>query len=494
MRFLPVRFRPLFLIGGMLLNVLALGCAKPNKGPEVPPAAPVTWEPPAELMLEEWTEVLGTTQPLPNQVARLSAPVEGRVASILQTEDGKPVHEGEQVKQGTVVVQLDDTIVKSNLAKLEAALKFAEEEESQADYVLQLAQSEVERLKKLRQDEDERRSKARPNDSPLGVVSLVTSVDWEKANVALLDAQSKRRGAKQRKEAAHNERAAQHELLKLHRLRTPISGQLGRIQVVQGQTIAVGTPVVDIVNLQPQIDVLCFVPSSVAAKLRLGQATRLGGIDQTPATAAPTGPAGRVEFIADQAEPETGNFAVKVRFPNETVRLRANTVLRLRIRTRDGEPCLAVHESALLEDQDPPAVIISTPVEFTDVETKDLPKPVSDKLKEQFPSASIKKAGMNTTWGMYKVSLAGVDDDVLIDPKGSIVKDKIGEARRLQATIGIRDRVKGMVQIRRLDDPEKKWHGKIDDALFITNNGQGLQNGDRVKFPAEEDEAPPPEK
>jgi hypothetical protein len=350
----------------------------------------------------------------------------------------------------------------------------------------------VDRLKKLREEDEARRQKTRSDGSPLGMVTLVTTVDWEKATVALLDAQSRLRGAKQRKEAALNERAGQQELLKLHQLKAPITGQLGLIQIVQGQTISVGTPVVDIVNLQPQIDVLCFVPPAIAAKLRPGQAARLGGIDQMSATATPAGPAGRVEFIADQAAPETGNFAVKVRFPNDTARLRANTVLRLRVRTRDGEPCLAVHESALLEDQDPPAVIISTPVEFKDVEVKDLPQPVSEALKKEFPNAAIKKAGTNTTWALYRISLAGVDDDVLVDPKGKVIKDKIGEARRLQATIGIRDRVKGMVQIRRLDDPEKKWNGKLDDALFITNNGQGLQNGDHVKLAVEEDETPPP--
>src|SRR5690349_4405216 len=111
MRLLRVCVRSSALFGCFLLTGLTLGCAKPDKGADIPPAAPVTWEPPAELILEEWTEVLGTTQPLPNQVARISAPVEGRVASVLQGEEGKPVLEGEQVKQGTVVVQLDDTIV-----------------------------------------------------------------------------------------------------------------------------------------------------------------------------------------------------------------------------------------------------------------------------------------------------------------------------------------------------------------------------------------------
>jgi RND family efflux transporter MFP subunit len=490
MRLSACRSRSAIFFVGFLVAGQALGCGKPEKAADAPPAAPVTWEPPAELMLEEWSELLGFTQPLPDQIARVSAPVEARVASVLKDSDGKPVVEGEPVRQGTVIVRLDDAMIVANLAKLEAGLKELPEVELRAENQVQQASNDLNRLTKARQEEDQR---AKSTGQP-ATHTLVPDVVLEKALFALRDAESNLRGAKLHRETAISERDALREQLKLFTLTAPISGQLGRIQVVQGQTVPAGTAVVDIVNLQPQIDVVCFVPPATAARLRRGQAARLGGVDQTPATATVAGPLGRVEFIAEQAEVETGNFAVKVRFPNEATRLRANMVLRLRVRTRDGEPCLAVHESALLEDQDPPAVIISTPVDFKDIETKDLPQPALEAVQTQFPNVSIKKVGKNTDWGLYKISLANVDDDVLVDAKGKIIKDKIGEARRLQASIGIRDRVKGMVQIRRLDDPEKKWQGKLDEALFITSNGQGLQNGDKVKLPAEEDEAPPPEK
>ena len=40
----------------------------------------------------------------------------------------------------------------------------------------------------------------------------------------------------------------------------PIAGRLGMMQVVQGQTLAVGSAVADVVDLET-IDVLCFVPA-----------------------------------------------------------------------------------------------------------------------------------------------------------------------------------------------------------------------------------------
>ena len=66
------------------------------------------WEPALPLVLEEWTELVGTTCPLPNHEARISAPVEGRVLATLGDKSGKQqVGEGQHVNPGTVLVQLD---------------------------------------------------------------------------------------------------------------------------------------------------------------------------------------------------------------------------------------------------------------------------------------------------------------------------------------------------------------------------------------------------
>ena len=64
------------------------------------------------------------------------------------------------------------------------------------------------------------------------------------------------------------------------------------------------------------VDGIVFVADSQEARLAADQG-------QDPAQAA--GPAGKVVFIAVQAQPDTGNFAAKVRFPNPGLRLRANT-------------------------------------------------------------------------------------------------------------------------------------------------------------------------
>src|SRR4051812_49309495 len=60
-----------------------LGCRAPAAPEEKVPPAPVKWEAARQLVLEEWTELVGTTQPLPDHAARVTAPVEGRVLSVL---------------------------------------------------------------------------------------------------------------------------------------------------------------------------------------------------------------------------------------------------------------------------------------------------------------------------------------------------------------------------------------------------------------------------
>jgi multidrug efflux system membrane fusion protein len=422
---------PAFLaLAGAL--VLSTGCkrAAPPEEEKAPPA-PAKFETARQLFLEEWVDLVGTTQPLPDRAARVTAPVEGRVLRVLQGKDGKPVVEGQEIAAGTPLVQLDATIVRANRDKIEAGQKVLQAEVEQAKSGVKLASIEVERLNELKAKGDKGGG---PN---VGRVPLVSPVEIKKAEVALEDAQAKVRAAEFKLEAGEKELAALNEQLQLYTLSAPLKGRLGRLLVVPGQTLAVGTLVADVIDVSEQIDVLCFVPAQVALKLKVGQMAQLGGLDRA-AEGDNFGTEGTVAFIADQAEPDTGNFAVKVRFPNKEAHLPVNVVLQLRVQTNPGKACLAIPSSALMEDTDPPGVVV---VQETDE------KFTNDK-GEQVP--------------VYK-------------------------AVRLRAMVGVRDRVKHAVEILGLEDPEKKWHGDVESALFVVEKGQGLQTDDKVRM-EEEDE------
>ena len=210
-------------------------------------------------------------------------------------------------------------------------------------------------------------------------------------------------------------------------------GRLGTIQTVPGQTLAVGATVAEVVDLD-QIDVLCFVPPHTAGHIALDQPARVVS-DQKDAEAAQ----GKVVFIAVQAQPDTGCFAVKVRFPNPDLRLRSGLVLRIETLTKPEQARITVPETALLEDQDPPSVII-------------------------------------------------VQDLKTVTNEETGKESKTGTARKLRAKLGVRDRRWHVVEILALDDLKKKEQITLDeDVMFVVKGGHGLENGDKVKL-EEEDE------
>jgi membrane fusion protein (multidrug efflux system) len=414
------RFR--FYVLYSALACLAAGCSQQTPPSEEAAApAPVKWMEARQLFIEEWTELLGTTQALPDRAARVTAPVEGQVVSVLLDSTGRPVAEGQPVKKGDVIVRLDDRIAQANRDKAEAALEELKLQVHQAEFAIQLAEIEVRRLQELS-----------TTDNP-----LISRIDLEKARVALEDAKSKRKGVELRRISGERELKALDEQLKLYTLTAPLDGRLGRLQVVPGQTLPPGTLATEIVDLDKDIDVLCFVPPHIAKRLQIGQPARIGGLDD-PGTATSTTGQGKVEFIADQAEVDTGNFAVKVRFPNAQLRLKGNLTLRLRVLTTPGKAALTLPESAIMEDQDPPTVLV-----------------VEDSKQEKT------KEGKEI---------------------------ETGKARSLRVKLGTRDRVLHLVEILGLDDPDKKWQGTLEMAKFIVEKGQGLRTGDPVKLEAEDED------
>jgi RND family efflux transporter MFP subunit len=422
------------LAAAVLLAGLLAGCRKSAPPPpeEKIPPAPVKWEGIRQLVLEEWTDLVGTTEPLPDHAARATAPVEGRVLAVLTGAAGKPIAEGQLIEAGTILVKLDDTVLRATRDKAVAAKKVAIAEKDASDFAVKQADVEVRRLAELKKQQDAR--------GP-GGLQLVAPIELEKANLALEAAQAHARADVVRLQAADDEIAALDRQLKLYTLTAPRKGRLGRLQVVVGQTLAVGAQVAEVIDVEDEINVLCFVPSSDARKLQVGQPTRIGGVDRDPADAA-ADPEGNIKFIADQAEVESGLIAVKVWFPNRDLKLRSYTVTRLRVLTKPDKACWAIPEAALMEDSDPPSVVV-----------------VEDKEEKPLPNGKV---------------------------------EETGKARRLRAIIGIRDRVKKQVEIVRLEDPEKKWKGDLETAVIVVEKGQGLQTGDAIKLEMEEDDEPPP--
>lgn len=399
-------------------SLLSSGCRRtPAAAEEEIRPAPVKVAKARALAIGQWTELLGTTQPLPDHIARISAPFEGRVATVLKDEKGNPVHEGQSVKAGMILAQLDIRLLQDNRDATQATLKQLDEEKKQADLAVEQADLEIKRLQEMKQLDPK----------------LVRPFDMSKAQLAVQDAQSKQRGVVAKQEAGRANVKLLNDQIGLSTLRAPIDGRLGMVQVVPGQSLAIGAAVAEVVDLS-EVDALCYVPPYIATKLAEGMPARVKSPAESPSDYSG---AGKIVYIAAQASAETGNYAVKVRFPNPDLRLRGNAVLAVEVQTQPEKERLTIQDTALMEDQDPPGVIV-----FQDLKV--------EKTKEG-------------------------------------KEEKRGKARLLKAIIGVRDRNWRVVEIIGLEDPETKESIPLKDTLFVIEGGHGLQTGDVVKIQEEED-------
>src|SRR5260370_12444428 len=110
----PLRAFCFLLLCGLASGQLLSGCrrAAPPEEEEAPPA-PVTAVHAEFAQFGEWTELIGATQALPGHVARVTAPVEGHVVSLLKDDTDRPVAEGQTVEKDQLIVRLDDRVARA---------------------------------------------------------------------------------------------------------------------------------------------------------------------------------------------------------------------------------------------------------------------------------------------------------------------------------------------------------------------------------------------
>lgn len=460
---IPVRVLTLSLIA--LLALLPLSCRKGETAAaeaEEEHAAPVKWEPIEKADIEEWIELLGTTEPLPNHIARVSAAVEGHVLEVLPKSGGKALVEGQRVKTGQVLVRLDDRIPRANKEKLKAGDAELKEQIVQAENVVQLAKLDLERLERLQATRA----------AGLGSLPLVTSVELDRARVAVKDAESKKKAVQAKEEIAHAEVRIVDEQLHLYELLAPIDGQLGIVHAVPGQTLAVGAVVAEVINLD-EIDVLCYVPARTVAHLRLDQPVRLDDSGESAGDDKKKIEDGRIVFIADQAQAESGAVAVKARFPNRHRKLRANTIVRARVLKEKKHDCLSIPVAALLEDQEEPAVLLVEKGEKKEEDKKEDEKK-EDNKKEDEKKEADKKEGEKKE-----------DDKKDGEKKEGDKEEEKHHVRKLLVKLGLRG--KERVELLGLIDPKDKKPVPLEKGMiFVTEGGHGLEDGDLVKEKEEE--------
>ena len=280
--------RPRFLHALMPLALLA-SCGKPG-GPKGPPSGFATQVVAVQAAREAVTEnlrIVGTV--LANETVDLKPEADGRIVAI-------HFEEGQRVKAGDPLVEIDAAELKATLDEAEASLRWAQ---SKWDRARDLLGNKT----MSQQEADEARAQA----------------DMATAKVAQM-----------RKRLADT------------RITAPFSGIIGSRHVSPGQVVTKQTVIATLSDLDP-VKVEGNVPERFLAQAKVGAKYEL-----TIAAFPGETFVGELYFIAPQLDPVNRTALVKAKAPNADLRLKPGMFASAELTLRVREDAIVIPEAALM--------------------------------------------------------------------------------------------------------------------------------------------------
>lgn len=331
----PQRTRWLIVAGGLVLGfVLVKGLA--------PREAESRKRPP---VLVETAAVrsgsLDVEFPLTGEVkAVASAAIRPEVSGLL-----RQVHfrEGQQVGAGQLLLSLDP-------AEFQAALRQASANRQKAEAGVIQAQAEARRTATQARSARVRAERYRK----LGTQGAISSdqqdqftTEADALDATALSSRSSVTSARANLAAARAAEATALLQLQRTRIRSPISGRAGQLQVTQGNFVREqeNTPLL-VVNRFSPIDVEFAVPQRLLGQLRPGLSVEL----EPPAPAAAP-PRGQLTSIDNSIDPSTGTIRIKTSFANGDQRLVPGQFVKGRLQLRRLDNVLLVPQTAVQTGQ-----------------------------------------------------------------------------------------------------------------------------------------------
>lgn len=271
------------------------------------------------------------------QLVDVSAKEPLRVAKIL-------VDEGDLVRPGQIVAQMDTTTLEANLAGSEAAIAAAQERVAgaKAAIVKQKAEIELANIEVDRATRLTRQNAGSQRELDLRKTKLETTKAGLAESEAMLETATKE------VEVAEAEAKAVQTRIDDATLKSPVTGRVLYRLAEVGEVLGPGGKVATLVNLE-DVYMEIFLPAEQAARIRIGAEARLT-VDYEPDRAL----AGYVSFVSPEAqftpkqvetrsEREKLMFRVKLQVPGETA---ARYVERIKTGVR-GVGYVKVNESAV---------------------------------------------------------------------------------------------------------------------------------------------------
>lgn len=323
-----------FLISGAALSaaIVAVATVAPWErvsadatAPHAPAATPVSVAEVRSRDVQNWSEFSGRMEAIDRVEVRPR--VAGQIVAV-------HFREGALVEKGAALVTIDP-------APFEAEVERAKAEVASAEARLTLAQSDLDRGRKMT------------------ALSTISQRDLDARDSGLREAIAAVQGAKAALRTAELN-------LGYTQVRAPIAGRVGRIEITAGNLVSAGpgAPVlVRLVSVDPiyaSFDADERTVARVLASLPAGH-DRSDTLDAIPvelATDEGDAPRGKLQYLDSSVDAATGSVRVRGIFPNLDGRLMPGQFARLRIAGAKATPALLVSERAVGVDQDKKYVLV----------------------------------------------------------------------------------------------------------------------------------------
>ncbi|HEY3013028.1 MAG TPA: efflux RND transporter periplasmic adaptor subunit, partial [Gemmatimonadales bacterium] len=325
--------RRLVVPGALSLAVLSLAALTIGRGKE-PPAAPplqaVTVAQVQQREVTEWDEFTGRLEAV-DQV-EIRPRVSGYIKRVA-------FDEGKEVKKGEVLFEIDPRPYQADLARAEAELE-------RARSAAALAKSEVQRAGKLVD------------------VQAISREEFDSRTSA--EAQG---GATVRAAEAAVETARLN--LEWTRVRSPIAGRVSNALVTAGNLVQAGPPAGAVLTTVVSVDSMyLYFDSDEQTYLRYASEAKSAGTNwRTVRLPVYLGLAnesgfpheGRLDFVDNQVDPNTGTIRTRAVFSNRSRTLTPGLFARVKLVGNQKTNALLVRDAAIGTDQDRKFVLVVGP-------------------------------------------------------------------------------------------------------------------------------------
>jgi RND family efflux transporter MFP subunit len=315
--------------GALALTVLALGCS--SQPPAAPPPPAVTVAEVPQRDITDWDEFTGRLEAV--DAVQIRPRVSGYIRRVA-------FDEGNGVRKGQVLFEIDPRPYEAELARAEAELERARTGAA-------LAASEVTRAQRLVQ------------------VQAISREEFDSRTAA-----ESQGGASVR--AAEAAVAAARLNLEWTRVRSPITGRVSRAEVTPGNLVHAGPPdatlLTTVVSLDP---IFAYFEGDEQTYLKYAALARNGSRPNSRYSRTPVhlGLAdeqgfpheGYVDFVDNQLNPDAGTIRLRAVFSNKDNRFTPGLFARIRLVGSGTYPATLVLDRAVGTDQDKKFVLVLKP-------------------------------------------------------------------------------------------------------------------------------------